>query len=96
MVEKRQFEVVQEDTEPAPAGQRNVAQTQAIQAYIMAARAMAARFIIALSNLFTLLTVGSAFVLWWSIPDPNPYQIASLTIYAVFVLAANYIVRKLK
>jgi hypothetical protein len=43
-----------------------------------------------------LLTVGSVFVLFYSIvPSPNAFQIVSATIYAVFVLAANAIVRRM-
>lgn len=57
-------------------------------------KALSQRALTAVSDLFTLITVGSAFWLWSTIPEPNDRQIASLTIYAVFVLAANVIVRK--
>lgn len=50
----------------------------------------------AVIDAFLLLTVGSAWWLWWSTPDPNPHQIVSLAIYAVFVLAANLIYRKVR
>jgi hypothetical protein len=59
-------------------------------------QALSKRTLIALSNLFCLLTVGSVFVLFYSIvPSPNAFQIVSATIYAVFVLAANAIVRRM-
>lgn len=44
--------------------------------------------------LFTLISVGSCFWLWNSILDPNITQIVSLSLYAVFILAANVIVRR--
>jgi len=66
----------------------------AIQMMMMALGALSQRAVIALAACFTLLTVGSAFWLWMSIPDPNPNQIVSLTIYAVLVLAINIIVRR--
>ncbi len=53
---------------------------------------------IALSNIsshvFSLLTVGSAFWLWMSIPDPNTNQLVWTAMYALFILAANIIVRR--
>jgi hypothetical protein len=57
-------------------------------------KALSERALVAVSDLFTLLTVGSAFWLWSSIPAPNDRQIIALSIYAAFVLAANYIVRR--
>lgn len=57
-------------------------------------KALSQRALTAATDLFTLLTVASAFWLWWSIPAPNDRQIASLTIYALFILAANYLVRR--
>jgi len=57
-------------------------------------KALSQRALTAVSDLFTLITVGSAFWLWSTIPEPNDRQIASLTIYALFVLAANYLVRR--
>jgi hypothetical protein len=53
------------------------------------------RTLVALSNLFCLLTVFSVFVLFYNIPKPDSYQIVALTIYAAFVLAANAIVRRM-
>ena len=58
------------------------------------ASAPARSTIAAVADLFMLATVGSAFWLWWSTPAPDIYQIVSLSIYAAFVLAANYIVRR--
>ena len=53
------------------------------------------RFVIALSRLFTLLTVASAFLLWWRVlPEPSILQLIGLGMYATFILAANFIVRR--
>jgi len=60
----------------------------------LALKALSQRALVAIADLFTLLTVGSAFWLWSSIPAPNDRQIIALSIYACFVLAANYIVRR--
>ena len=51
------------------------------------------RSLIAVDNLFTLITVCLAFYLWHSIPDPNGLQVAALALFGLFVLIANVIVR---
>lgn len=48
----------------------------------------------ALSSSALLATVGSAFVLWYLTPHPDLYQIVSLSLYGIFVLAAIWIVRR--
>lgn len=91
-VQRPQFEVVHDETEPRQAPpQQNSA---SIAMLTLALRALSERAVIALADLFTLLTVGSAFWLWWTIPDPNPQQIVSLSIYAAFILAANWLIRR--
>ena len=62
----------------------------------LALQALSQRALAGVKDLFTLLSVASAFWLWLSIPDPNIQQIVSLTIYAVFVLSANLIVRRIR
>lgn len=95
--ERRNFEIV-EDTQdidgPVPSNvtlHPKIGERFAIDALAVAIGAISKRAVVALSELFTLATVFSAFWLWWSIPDPNPHQIVALSIYAVFVLTANYI-----
>lgn len=70
------------------------AQSVSIQMLGMALAALGQRALISLSACFTLLTVGSAFWLWLSTPNPTDKQIVSLTIYAIFVIAINIIVRR--
>ena len=67
-----------------------------ISMLVLGLRALSQRALTAIADLFMLTTVGSAFWLWLSTPSPTTYQIVSLTIYAVFVLAANVIVRRYK
>ena len=84
------FEIVGgTETEAAP-------QASSVQVAMLtlALKALSQRALVAIADLFTLLTVGSAFWLWASIPAPNDRQIIALSIYACFVLAANYIVRR--
>ena len=91
MAEPLRFERLEQlpDDQPLPQGT-----DLGTQALILGLKALSQRFVAAIAKLFTLATVGSAFWLWWSTPSPNIYQIVSLTIYALFVLAANWIVRR--
>jgi hypothetical protein len=57
-------------------------------------KALSQRALIALSTLFTLLTVGSAFWLFMSIHEPNTMQLIEIGMYAAFVLAINLIVKR--
>lgn len=95
---KRQFELVQEE-EPATASQASTSPAEqgnaGLDILLLSLQALSKRAIVALSNLFCLLTVFSVFVLFYNIPKPDTYQIVALTIYAVFVLAANAIVRRM-
>jgi hypothetical protein len=87
------FEVVG-GTEVEPPKSAPVDQGVAIAMLTIGLKALSQRALIAATDLFTLITVGSAFWLWYLTPDPNDKQIISLSIYALFVLAANYIVRR--
>jgi hypothetical protein len=62
-------------------------------AIVLALTALSQRFVTALASLFTLLTVASAFALWYVTPDPNVFQLVKLAMYGIFVLGANWIVR---
>lgn len=95
----RNFEPIEEpDDAPSnvtPLPQRQlIGEKFAIDALTLGLVTLSKRVVTALADLFMLATVGSAFWLWWLTPDPNPYQITSLTLYALFVLAANWIVRR--
>ena len=88
----RRFQVVENvDDEPAPKRDDYSAATAAL---ILGLKALSQRALIAVDNLFTLITVCLVFWLWKSIPQPDTYQLISLGVFAVFVLAANVIVRR--
>lgn len=80
------WEVVNEPAEEAPARGAGL--------LFLALKALSQRTLVAIDNLFCLMTVASGFWLWYSIPDPSPTQITSLGLYAAFVLAANWLVRR--
>lgn len=64
----------------------------ATSALLLALKALSQRALTAIPVLFTLLSFGAAFVLWWLTPDPNTNQIVSLTIFGLLVLAGNWMV----
>ena len=58
-------------------------------------KTLSQKALIALSALFSLLTVASVFWLAMTvIGNPNVYQLVGLGGYALFVLCANWIVRR--
>ena len=90
----RQFtpvEIREEQPDPALARAANAA---AVSALALGLKALSQRALAATKDVFTLLSAGSAFMLWYNIPDPKPTQIIALSLYALFVLSANVIVRK--
>lgn len=91
------FEVVDEQPEPtvtdfSSRASQAVSNT-ATQLLVLGLKTLSQRALVATADLFTLLTIASAFWLWMATPEPNTLQIVSLSIYAVFVLLANWIVR---
>lgn len=57
---------------------------------LMAVQSLGQRFVVALANLFTLITAATVFYLWMmALPEINTQKIIGLTIYAVFVLGLN-------
>lgn len=88
------FEVVDDDTTASPpsAGERE--HGLAMAATLLAISTLSKRAIAEAKTWFTLLTMGGTWWLWYSIPDPSPTQIVSLSIFAVFILAANWLVRR--
>lgn len=86
----RNFEVVPDEPEHQPP-EREAAGTGLL---LLALKALSQRAVAAIGNLFTLTTVFGAWWLWYTTPDPNSHQIISLSIFAVFILAANWLVRR--
>ena len=86
------FEVVggTETETPAPAADNGAA----IRMLMLSLHALSQRALIALMDLFTLITCGGAWWLWYLTPEPNYLQSVHNSIFALFVLAANWIVRR--
>ncbi len=82
---------LEEEARPAPPPPP---QSAAINVLLLALKTLSQRALIAFTKLFTLLTVGAAFWLWLSIPEPNTNQLVWTAMYALFILAANIIVRR--
>lgn len=57
-------------------------------------KALSQRALTAATDLFSLLTIASCFYLWYLTPKPDAFQITSLTLYGILILAINWIVRK--
>lgn len=84
---------LEEIVEPTPEPQRvDRASQAAIATLLLALKTLSQKALLAFIQLFTLLTVGSAFWLWMTIPQPDTHQLISLGMYAVFVLVTNWIV----
>lgn len=90
MAEPFKLEVVPE-TDPPEGGQ--AAHDAGFEMLRMGLAALSKRALVALASLFSLLTAASAFWLWFLTPKPDIYQIVSLTIYSVFILALNWLVK---
>lgn len=57
-------------------------------------KALGQKALVAAGTLFTLVTCAGAWILWYLTPEPSVLQIVHNSIFALFVLAANYIVRR--
>jgi hypothetical protein len=58
-------------------------------------RALSQRTIVALGNLFMAASAASAWWLWYvTMPSPTVPQLVGLTLYAVFILALNFMFRR--
>lgn len=80
--------------EPAPPPQPNPAmQNAATQMLLLSLRALSQRTIVALGNLFVLLTAASAWLLWKdTLPQPSIPQLVGLALYGALILALDYLV----
>ena len=86
------FEVVGgTEAEPKPAAPDHGV---AIAMLTIGLKALSQRALTAATDLFSLLTIASAFWLWWSIPSPNDRQLIGLSLYGLMILAINVIVRR--
>ena len=91
------LELVEEDEPATPQTSSDSSQALAvILEKLLGLRAMAQRAAIALSDCFSLATVGTVFWLCLAIVpyEPTVFQLAGLGGYALFVVAVNIIVRR--
>ena len=85
------FQVVPDDEpDQAPAGDGG----KALSVMMLALSTLSQKTLVALSNLFALTAVGSVFWLAMTHPSPDTYQLVEIGMYAAFVLAAIFIVRR--
>lgn len=91
-------EYLPDDPGVAPEPRPDTAVNLGAQALVIGLGALSKRFLVALSSLwlgaFTISTVFSAWWLWYCIPRPENTQIVALGIYAGFILAINWLVRR--
>ncbi len=66
----------------------------AIAMLTVALKALSQRALVAAMDLFSLLTIASCFYLWYLTPKPDVFQIVSLSLYGLLILAINWIVRR--
>ena len=83
---------IEATAEPTP--ERAADHAAATQMLMLGLAALSKRTLVALADLFCLLTVGSVFWLFTSIRDPNVMQLIQLGGYCVFILVANWLVRR--
>lgn len=86
------FEVVG-GTEAEPPASQPQASAAHIAMLRIALTALSQRAAIALMDAFTLITCIGVWYVWYLTPNPNTFQIVHNSIFALFVLAANWIVR---
>ena len=96
MAQQFQVEEVPDNVVPHPSS--GMGPQAAIAGILLGLKALSQGAAIALGHIanqvFALVTVSMVFWIWASIPDPNQYQIVSLALFGLFVLAANSIVRR--
>lgn len=91
---KRGFQVISEEEAPAP--QDNTAATKLnTQMLLLALGALSQRAMTAITNLFTVALVASAWFLWHSILiNPTTPQLVAVAGYALFCLAIDIVRRR--
>lgn len=91
MAELHKFEVVEEADLPSPP---QAGEGAGFSMLVLGLKTLSQRALAAVADLFFLSSVFSAWVLWYLTPEPSVHQIVNLSIYAAFVLAANWLVRR--
>ena len=96
MAQGFQVEEVPDNVVPLP--QPSNADKAMVFGVMMGLKALSQGATIALGNIashiFALITVAMVFWVLASVPSPNQLQIISLSLFGLFILAANWIVRR--
>ena len=96
----RQFQVVEDDVGAEfarqQAQQQQIEQNKIAQQMLMLAlKTFSQRAVIGASNLFTLGLMAASWVLWSRIlPEPSPMQLVGAGMWAVFILAIEFVRRR--
>lgn len=97
MAAPAKWQVLEEEPDP-PAADKVAGSTAnggvGLDLLVLGLKTISQRAITAITNLFTLVTMAGTWFLWYKTPDPQWNQIVSLSIFAAFVLAANWLVRR--
>lgn len=94
MEPKSRLQVVGQEIDESSAPQEPRINKIAGDVVLLALSTLSQKAVVSLAALFTLATVASAFILWYVTPEPNVYQLIKLGLYGLFVLGANWIVRR--
>ena len=79
-------------TAEAPVKGRTSLDEAAATMILLGLKTLSQRAVVALSNLFTLLTLISAFILWQdTLPNPNAAQLVGLGLYGAFILLLHLV-----
>lgn len=80
---------------PPPLPPSDRAATALTGLLVTSLRALSLRAVVALSNLFMAASAGSAWWLWYvTLPNPSIPQLVGLTLYGLFILALNFMMRR--
>ena len=83
-----------EEEKPAPAQPKSVDEA-ATAMFFLALKALSQRALVAFSQLFTLLTCLSAFLLWKSVlQNPTVEQLVGVALYGLFILFLHVVRKK--
>jgi hypothetical protein len=91
----RAFTLISEEETPAAPQQTDALAKANTQILMLALTALSKRALTAITNLFTLGLVASAWWLWNRVlPDPTPMQLIGLGGYAAFCLLIDIVRRR--
>lgn len=79
-----------EPTAPAKPASEQIA----LNMMVLALRSLSQRFVTALADLFGLFALLLGWHLWLQVPQPDTHQLVWLGLYAIFALAASWMVRR--